>query len=133
MLLTLHLTAQLVVAPREGCVDLNLLLTGLRRNEASRTPHGVRGLKFLCVAGGFQQVLSHPIRGAWIEISAIAQIVRCGSCRAPHGVRGLKFSGCCRFFRRKWSHPSRGAWIEIHSYDHVAQHVWVAPLTGCVD
>ena len=34
-----------------------------------RTPHGVRGLKFALIGGGGLGGLSHPSRGAWIEIS----------------------------------------------------------------
>ena len=34
----------------------------------SRTPHGVRGLKLIGVAMATLVELSHPTRGAWIEI-----------------------------------------------------------------
>ena len=55
-----------------------------------RTPQGVRGLKLR--SGGLRHhgLLSHPARGAWIEI------------RCP--VRSARTGG---------SHPARGAWIEI--------------------
>ena len=43
---------------------------------------------------------SHPVRGAWIEISTS--------------------SGIMRFFR---SHPVRGAWIEIQEYSIVITHM----------
>ena len=56
-------------------------------------------------------LLSHPSRGAWIEM-----------------------------LRRKWirlskiaSHPSRGAWIEIGAPEVIKILPLVAPLTGCVD
>ena len=34
----------------------------------SRTPHGVRGLKFLVSFVVLSGLKSHPTRGAWIEI-----------------------------------------------------------------
>ena len=57
----------------------------------SRTPQGVRGLKWL-VPGSMLMVivLSHPARGAWIEIA----------------------SGDLYLFDYM-SHPARGAWIEM--------------------
>ena len=36
--------------------------------KASRTPHGVRGLKSPAVHGADHADESHPSRGAWIEI-----------------------------------------------------------------
>ena len=54
---------------------------------------------------------SHPSRGAWIEITSVARGTSAKVGRTPHGVRGLKFDTV------------------------VAQMptVQVAPLTGCVD
>ena len=79
---------------------------------SSRTPHGVRGLKFglgvehiVVVAG------SHPTRGAWIEIQAQ---------QPPRETIDV-------------SHPTRGAWIEIFSARHSCYSPVVAPHTGCVD
>ena len=57
---------------------------------ASRTPHGVRGLKF---------------RGEH-------QSLRLRS-RTPHGVRGLKSFVFDEAVEVGGSHPSRGAWIEM--------------------
>ena len=34
----------------------------------SRTPQGVRGLKYVLILLHFHSVVSHPARGAWIEI-----------------------------------------------------------------
>ncbi len=79
--------------------------------KRSRTPHGVRGLKFyvlICVDYWFG---SHPSRGAWIEISWQTGINVTTSGRTPHGVRGLKYA-----VRR-----ARPETLEV------------APLTGCVD
>ncbi len=56
-----------------------------------RTPHGVRGLKSRGAMGRGLERLSHPSRGAWIEISSV----------------------CWRAYQDTLSHPSRGAWIEI--------------------
>ncbi len=56
-----------------------------------RTPHGVRGLKFVAVGLLAEKLYgSHPSRGAWIEIVILSSIT-------------ANFA----------SHPSRGAWIEI--------------------
>ena len=55
-----------------------------------RTPHGVRGLKLMKTVLSSRHVQSHPSRGAWIEIPTIFQALS-----------------------RSASHPSRGAWIEI--------------------
>ena len=55
--------------------------------------------------------MSHPSRGAWIEI--------------VHREDA--------FFADGTSHPSRGAWIEIGSIYGRSPDVIVAPLTGCVD
>ena len=38
------------------------------RIPQSRTPHGVRGLKYRSLPGGPPVDASHPTRGAWIEI-----------------------------------------------------------------
>ena len=59
----------------------------------------------------FNPYLSHPSRGAWIEIPSSGASARRGVCRTPHGVRGLKFAA-----------------HERHAFAAV-----VAPLTGCVD
>ena len=34
--------------------------------------------------------VSHPSRGAWIEIRFHVAVMVSSSCRTPHGVRGLK-------------------------------------------
>ena len=56
----------------------------------SRTPQGVRGLKFVGYLPDDGAPVSHPARGAWIEIPRLSRALRC-----------LR------------SHPARGAWIEI--------------------
>ena len=103
--------------------------------DASRSPHGERGLKFvddpgMCPAGyrrsphGERGLKSHrreaplqsgpslPARGAWIEI-IILQSVQIDD--TP-------------------SLPARGAWIEIRAFScSVQQTDNVAPRTGSVD
>ena len=101
---------------------------------SSRTPHGVRGLKYNVLRLSAIDSMSHPSRGAWIEI-LIPTYARSSAGRTPHGVRGLKYSchRSCRLSPRvapltgcvdlslavaglrsaPSSHPSRGAWIEI--------------------
>ena len=54
--------------------------------------------------------MSHPLRGAWIEILVLSEDA------------GLF-----------WSHPLRGAWIEIIRKYGEHSNVVVAPLAGCVD
>ena len=63
-----------------------------RYDTYGRTPSGVRGLKSrqkssVEIAGG-----SHPVRGAWIEIAEFRGGLRHDACRTPSGVRGLKSS-----------------------------------------
>ena len=55
--------------------------------------------------------LSHPVRGAWIEISMISQ--------SP--------------VPSSQSHPVRGAWIEIIVNVIFNDPATVAPRQGCVD
>ena len=55
--------------------------------------------------------MSHPARGAWIEMAAL-----------DVGV-----------YVRLVSHPARGAWIEISLPRHSLDSDRVAPRTGCVD
>ena len=54
--------------------------------------------------------VSHPARGAWIEI-------------------GRKWT----LDRRMTSHPARGAWIEMSSSSTSTKPSGVAPRKGCVD
>ena len=58
-------------------------------------------------------LLSHPARGAWIEIfmRMFDQNKRSG--RTPQGVRGLKYAEKQNKYLKISSHPARGAWIEI--------------------
>ena len=98
-----------------------------------RTPQGVRGLKFAGRAAGKARLLSHPARGAWIEISRVMVLLPPPFGRTPQGVRGLKCSKCGGMLPHKGSHPARGAWIEIRGdYMSIGTEI-VAPRKGCVD
>ena len=55
--------------------------------------------------------VSHPARGAWIEIAAAAAAAVVDA----------------------QSHPARGAWIEIRKQADKKPAVCVAPRKGCVD
>ena len=69
-------------------------------------------MKSIELSGLICPVVSHPTRGAWIEIG--------GSDGGSTDAQG--------------SHPTRGAWIEIFSFlDTGAGGPAVAPHTGCVD
>ena len=78
--------------------------------------------------------MSHPSRGAWIEIPA-GDLARLGF-RRSHPSRGAWieiFRGLHNNLDSIKSHPSRGAWIEMLPGAISALGIWVAPLTGCVD
>ena len=83
------------------------------RYQACRTPHGVRGLKYLLIYSIYYiDLLSHPTRGAWIEISmSYPYISQHSPSRTPHGVRGLKYR------------------LDVA----IGVRLDVAPHTGCVD
>ena len=58
-------------------------------------------------------IKSHPSRGAWIEIHRASESGKPSEGRTPRGVRGLKLAGNTLESTSNRSHPSRGAWIEI--------------------
>ena len=76
-----------------------------------RTPRGVRGLKSSIAYRDDLDAMSHPSRGAWIEIFNLSRAPACAPGRTPRGVRGLK------------------------SADILGDGLGglVAPLAGCVD
>ncbi len=77
-------------------------------------------------------MLSHPARGAWIEISEIRSVQ--GN-RQSHPARGAWIEICTAISALvlTWSHPARGAWIEIYRYEKDGKCKEVAPRKGCVD
>ena len=80
-----------------------------------------------------KESVSHPSRGAWIEIYKAARLMGYEVGRTPRGVRGLKSQVVEAGPYRRMSHPSRGAWIEIQLPAGEYQDCRVAPLAGCVD
>ena len=98
----------------------------------SRTPQGVRGLKFLMVRP-FEIVTRRTPQGVR-GLKYIAElVVREEAGRTPQGVRGLKSLECVELFPAWESHPARGAWIEMSSVSGLPCKVLVAPRKGCVD
>ena len=100
----------------------------------SRTPHGVRGLKFGLHNGDDLVFRSHPSRGAWIEILRRFHHPCHSSRRTPHGVRGLKLLFCQNnlpLHHCRTPHGVRGLKSVHRSAATAGQQV--APLTGCVD
>ena len=77
---------------------------------------------------------SHPTRGAWIEIS-VTSFGRC-IIAMSHPTRGawieIRSILFGRWFLRP-SHPTRGAWIEIWERPELPALPAVAPYPGCVD
>ena len=55
-----------------------------------RTPQGVRGLKLHGDVGRADILVSHPARGAWIEMLPADFLRDQRRGRTPQGVRGLK-------------------------------------------
>ena len=78
-----------------------------------RTPPGVRGLKLNIALNAGTLFLSHPTRGAWIEIATMQKFEQIINSRTPPGVRGLKSDDSRAIRPANMSHPTRGAWIEI--------------------
>ena len=68
-------------------------------------------MKWLWIPPDLMDKLSHPVRGAWIEIP-------------PNYLQIRKYEA---------SHPVRGAWIEILFFSRSWRLLTVAPREGCVD
>ena len=81
--------------------------------SCGRTPSGVRGLKLSNKVHILHTPLSHPVRGAWIEIGRKTEPLKDQFRRTPSGVRGLKYKSNKTESGALESHPVRGAWIEI--------------------
>ena len=88
------------------------------KEQVCRTLPGVRGLKCLMFCIGVVGVtVSHPTRGAWIEIVRV--FGRHHAANASHPTRGAWIEILVLFgvkIVRRVSHPTRGAWIEIYSF-----------------
>ena len=74
-----------------------------------RTPQGVRGLKFHRHMVTLGNEMSHPARGAWIEMPTVSNLAAASASRTPQGVRGLKFTEGEHVVKAEKSHPARGA------------------------
>ena len=91
-------------------------------------------MKLACKHLGGIALVSHPARGAWIEIPlgwAAGQ-----DTGGSHPARGAWIE--ILLFRRysdipDLSHPARGAWIEMLSPGRDVIGYAVAPRKGCVD
>ena len=70
-------------------------------------------MKFHLAVADTAAAVSHPARGAWIEIERELAIVASLGRRTPQGVRGLKSAIPVSGPVHVGSHPARGAWIEI--------------------
>ena len=75
---------------------------------------------------------SHPVRGAWIEMSVYAYFL---APKVSHPVRGawIEMFDSVSVYGGLWSHPVRGAWIEILYLRCPHYLPYVAPREGCVD
>ena len=82
----------------------------LRICHNSRTPQGVRGLKYDYTDVKLKNTLSHSARSAWIEM-LIAKLDS----------------------KANESHSARSAWIEMSSFGYVAHIKSVALRKECVD
>ena len=78
-------------------------------------------------------LLSHPVRGAWIEIDVGTDDADSSS---SHPVRGAWIEMRCFLSQINLigeSHPVRGAWIEMPTLYAIVGVLIVAPRQGCVD
>ena len=73
-----------------GVRGLKFGLRNLAIVRECRTPRGVRGLKYQSDLDKMSEQMSHPSRGAWIEIVPACQPKEDVDSRTPRGVRGLK-------------------------------------------
>ena len=78
-----------LVALRMECVDLSIALNRKNKLLLGRTPHGVRGFKYLSGGESFDHLCRtpHGVRGFKFEKSTYEPKL---NSRTPHGVRGFK-------------------------------------------
>ena len=90
-------------------------------------------MKFGLLTLGLGLLVSHPTRGAWIEMRDHEAAPH----RQPsHPTRGAWIEMLLGFHlteQSTLSHPTRGAWIEMLVLMWRISPVTVAPHTGCVD
>ena len=89
-------------------------------------------MKYINIGNKLVVAVSHPARGAWIEMPRCLNPI---SAYRSHPARGawieivhmILAAAVCQ------SHPARGAWIEIADAAAKLLTVGVAPRKGCVD
>ena len=77
-----------------------------------------------------KDLLSHPVRGAWIEIFLLHQSVHY---TVSHPVRGAWIEITWNITERRAyakSHPVRGAWIEINDWVKIDETNMSHPVRG---
>ena len=96
-----------------------------------RSPHGERGLKWICVnvAAPIGGRSPHGERGLKFELH-YGSMAACR--RSPHGERGLKSESQVRNLDYVESLPAWGAWVEIELNGQIKQAEDVAPRMGSV-
>ena len=117
---------------RSPCGERGLKSQAKKSNgcRRCRSPCGERGLKSLCVTNYAENVLSLPVRGAWIEIPFAANSSSMLTSSLP--VRGawieiiVKPLSCLGGV----SLPVRGAWIEICPPKEQEQSAASLPVRG---
>ena len=90
-------------------------------------------MKLLWLLSQFFGILSHPARGAWIEIMDVWII---SQHQRSHPARGAWIEMRIEAIASSTavpSHPARGAWIEIIIDYTRHTSKYVAPRKGCVD
>ena len=97
--------------------------------------HPARGawIEMYWTLSSVQEMPSHPARGAWIEIWDDNSSCEHHHSRTPQGVRGLKLADDVLVVFVHKSHPARGAWIEMQVASRMTMLCHVAPRKGCVD
>ena len=102
--------------------------------KQSRSPLGLRGLKFAGTSVLNYGVVSQPTRAAWIEMSFPALFQQSLSKSQPTRAAWIEIM-LALFFSpfRKVSQPTRAAWIEIFKIIYLLQTLLVAAHSGCVD
>ena len=89
-------------------------------------------MKFYVIYGVDSGVVSHPARGAWIEMAFSARNL---SIVLSHPARGawIEIYAHQHGLEDTKSHPARGAWIEMRIRCWRRTLSSVAPRKGCVD
>ena len=87
----------------------------------------------LDISGAAEIPVSHPSRGAWIEILRPREYLVNILGRTPRGVRGLKFQQSSDSITRTCRTPRGVRGLKLPILDNCSHSGPVAPLAGCVD